>query len=353
MFSITVFAASSANAPDIYHQTAFELGQALAAKNYRVFYGGGRGGLMRALADGIIENNGEITGVIPVSLLHAVDSRLSENDVKQHLIIAVDIERRKDILMQDSDVIIALPGGVGTFEELYEAVHRGKTVILLGPDQYYKPLLMQHHGRHINFLHATTVSEVMSQLNENISSINVFQEPAEYKHHHDLRNIMNQIHETTSFRCVADETNAFISVMEVSKYNEFQNIQEKKSHSKNKISTAEELFKLAHSIVLFEHDVPLTYAMLHKMITYNQLGFHGKHADDKNVHKRVILFSSTETDFFAPTQQQLHRACEDKLLATIHYSGLIKANNIHEIILAVQEPHLAVEKISWHEKIGS
>ena len=333
MTKIAVFASSSDEAPAFYHHMAYELGAALALAHYSILYGAGRHGLMVALANGVIENGGQITGVIPDALVWAVDTRLCEKNSQQHLIITADIERRKDILIDDSDVIIALPGGVGTFEELYEAAHRGKMIILLSPNHYYAALSNQHLGAD-PFIHVQSVPEVMRLLE--LASPRT-ETPIEQEHLEHINTIIEKVHAINQLICVADPSHTFISVMTPAQYEAYQ-----QSQSDPLLSETERLFLASRSIVLFEYNVPLTYAILHKMMTYNQLGFHGKHSNNKVIHKRVLLFSPTNPAFFHPTQQQLQRACEDKLLAEKHYSGLATMSCIEEAIRVIHEDMLTL-----------
>ena len=142
MKSIVVFCGSSDGYNECYREAAYALGSFLASRGTRVVYGGAKIGLMGALADGVLNNNGKITGVIPEFLKtkEVAHERLSE------LIIVNTMHERKLKMHELSDGIIALPGGWGTMEELFEmltwgqlGLHR-KPVGLLNVNGYYEAL---------------------------------------------------------------------------------------------------------------------------------------------------------------------------------------------------------------------
>lgn len=130
---VCVFAASSNRISRAYFEDAEELGRLLAEAGAGVIYGGGGIGLMGKLADSVIRHNGKITGVIPGFMIEEGwgHSGLDE------MIVTGDLGERKKVMMERSDAIVALPGGIGTLEELAEAVtlkqlglYRGPVVIL-------------------------------------------------------------------------------------------------------------------------------------------------------------------------------------------------------------------------------
>ncbi|MFV8226623.1 TIGR00730 family Rossman fold protein [Christiangramia aquimixticola] len=116
--SLAVFCASSDGNDQIIYNTAYALGKGLAEKGIKLIYGGSKLGLMGQVAKGSMDNSGEVTGVIPEFLKtkEVVHPALDE------LITTDNMHQRKMKLNELSDAFIALPGGFGTFEELFEIV---------------------------------------------------------------------------------------------------------------------------------------------------------------------------------------------------------------------------------------
>ena len=140
---VCIFASSSSRINSEYADAASELGVLLSRAGIEVVFGGGGIGLMGKLADTIIENNGTITGVIPSFMK---DQGWDHSDVNE-MIITSDMGERKKQMFAMADAIIALPGGVGTLEELTEAItlkqlglFRGP-VIILNTLNFYKSLI--------------------------------------------------------------------------------------------------------------------------------------------------------------------------------------------------------------------
>ena len=142
MKSIVVFCGSSDGYNEAYREAAYDLGGMLAARNIRIIYGGAKMGLMGALADGALENGGEIIGVIPAFLktTEVAHERLTQ------LITVSTMHERKLKMHELSDGIITLPGGWGTMEELFEMLTwsqlglHSKPVGLLNVNGYYDAL---------------------------------------------------------------------------------------------------------------------------------------------------------------------------------------------------------------------
>jgi uncharacterized protein (TIGR00730 family) len=127
--TICVFAASSSRINDEFNKAASRLGELLAREGMDVVFGGGGIGLMGKLADAIKENNGRITGVIPSFM---------EEEGWGHkgidgMVITEDMGERKRRLFAMSDAVVALPGGVGTLEELTEAITLKQLGLFDGP----------------------------------------------------------------------------------------------------------------------------------------------------------------------------------------------------------------------------
>lgn len=143
MQAICVYAGSSAGRLAEYAHGASELGRLLAGNRIKLVYGGGRTGLMGAVADGVLKAGGKAVGVIPEALMGVE----LEHTGLTELIVTPDMHTRKAKMHQLSDGFIALPGGIGTFDELFEALcwaqlgfHR-KPCGLLNIKGYYDPLL--------------------------------------------------------------------------------------------------------------------------------------------------------------------------------------------------------------------
>jgi uncharacterized protein (TIGR00730 family) len=140
---VCIFASSSSRINSEYYDAASELGVLLSRAGTEVVFGGGGIGLMGKLADTIIENNGIITGVIPSFMK---DQGWDHSEVNE-MIITSDMGERKRQMFAMADAIVALPGGVGTLEELTEAItlkqlglFRGP-VIILNTRNFYKSLI--------------------------------------------------------------------------------------------------------------------------------------------------------------------------------------------------------------------
>jgi len=141
--SVAVFCASSNDAEPSYIDLAQRVGQRLAHERLRLVYGGGHSGLMGAVAQATMEAGGEVTGVIPGGLF---TNGIPEDEVTTLEVVA-DMHQRKARMYELSDGFIGLPGGLGTFEEVFEAatwtqlgLHAGgraKTMVLLDEDGFW------------------------------------------------------------------------------------------------------------------------------------------------------------------------------------------------------------------------
>lgn len=141
--SVCVFCGANAGASPAYSAAAAELGSTLAASSVRVVFGGGSVGLMGVLANAVLTNGGEITGVIPQALL---DREIGHTGVTDMRVVRT-MHERKAVMSELSDAFVALPGGLGTLEELFEVwtwaqlgIH-AKPCALLNVDGYFDPLL--------------------------------------------------------------------------------------------------------------------------------------------------------------------------------------------------------------------
>lgn len=126
---ICVYCASSAQCDPEYHRAAFRLGELLAEAGCTTVYGGGGMGSMGALADGALSKQGDVIGIIP---------RFMTEVEWQHpglatLDVVEDMRERKHRLLSGSDAVIALPGGCGTLEEVFEAITLKRLGLYLKP----------------------------------------------------------------------------------------------------------------------------------------------------------------------------------------------------------------------------
>ena len=128
---ICVYAASSPQAAPVYMEAARALGGLLASNGCSIVYGGGSQGLMGALADGALALGGEVIGVLPKFM---ADLEWGHPGLT-HLDLVEDMRERKHKLLTGSDAVVALPGGCGTLEEVFEAI----TLKRLG--LYFKPII--------------------------------------------------------------------------------------------------------------------------------------------------------------------------------------------------------------------
>jgi len=182
--SICVFAGSSAGIKTEYKEASVSLGRYMAQKNYRLIYGGSRMGLMGEVANEMLQHGGEVIGIMPRGLFSGeiVHTALTE------LIEVESMHERKATMHELADAYIALPGGFGTFEELFEAlcwaqigIHK-KPVGLLNVNGYYNPLMqMVQHAVDEGFstdsaIRLINISDTPEQL---ISSMDTYTSPSE------------------------------------------------------------------------------------------------------------------------------------------------------------------------------
>lgn len=141
--SLTVFCGSSAGTDKKFELEAYRLGKTMADEKIELIYGGAIVGLMGAVANGVMENGGKAIGVLPYFLR---DKEIAHNNLTE-LIMVDTMHERKTKMNELSDGVIALPGGLGTLEELFEmltwaqlGLHR-KPIALLNTNGFYDELL--------------------------------------------------------------------------------------------------------------------------------------------------------------------------------------------------------------------
>jgi len=114
--NICVFCGSSYGAAPIYKNAAQQLGKLMATSGIRLIYGGGHVGLMGAIADSVLQHGGQVTGIIPRFL----EEKEVAHTALTELIITHSMHERKQLMAEKADAFIAMPGGIGTLEELAE-----------------------------------------------------------------------------------------------------------------------------------------------------------------------------------------------------------------------------------------
>jgi uncharacterized protein (TIGR00730 family) len=141
--NIAVFCASADGADPVYRAVARELGCALAKRKIGIVYGGAKVGLMQAVAEASLANGGKVVGVIPNVL---VDLEVAHDGLTE-LHVTDTMHSRKAMMAELSDAFLALPGGFGTLEELFEVLTwrtlklHAKPVLLLNTNGFYDGLL--------------------------------------------------------------------------------------------------------------------------------------------------------------------------------------------------------------------
>ena len=151
--SICVYCGSSPGDMPIYEAVAAELGSAMASAGIALVYGGGDIGLMGTVARSVLAGGGQVTGIIP-DFLRRREQMLGGT---QDLIVVQDMHTRKQLMFEKADAFVALPGGIGTLEELVEQMtwsqlgRHTKPILLLNVAGFWSPLLdllshMRQHG---------------------------------------------------------------------------------------------------------------------------------------------------------------------------------------------------------------
>jgi uncharacterized protein (TIGR00730 family) len=147
---VCVYCGSNVGIHAAYAQAARRLGEMLAAEGVGLVYGGGGLGLMGELARTVLANGGRVTGIIP-AFLSEKERMLRDAD---ELIVVEDMHQRKKLMFDKSDAFVALPGGIGTLEELVEQLtwaqlgRHTKPIVLVNVEGFWDPLLalLKHMG---------------------------------------------------------------------------------------------------------------------------------------------------------------------------------------------------------------
>lgn len=141
--SVCVYCGSAKGNNPVYADAAKALGRALVKYNLSLVYGGGHVGLMGIVADAVLDAGGEVTGVIPKALM---DTEVGHERLTR-LLVVKDMHERKALMAEHADGFIAMPGGIGTLEELFETLtwaqlgFHEKPIGLLNVASFYDPLI--------------------------------------------------------------------------------------------------------------------------------------------------------------------------------------------------------------------
>ena len=153
--TLCVYCGSGPGTNPHFVEAAIALGKAFAENGIRLVYGGGSIGLMGAIATSVLDHGGSVTGIIP-DFLTARENALTR---VQEMIVTPDMHERKRLMFERSDAFVALPGGIGTLEELVEQMtwqqlgRHTKPVLLANIDNFWEPLLaLLAHMRATEFI---------------------------------------------------------------------------------------------------------------------------------------------------------------------------------------------------------
>ena len=124
-YTVCVFCGSKSGNNITYLKLANTLGKKLAERNFNVIYGGGNSGLMGELAEGVLEKNGSLISVIPKFLKNKMNIIKSKKEI-----VTKDLFDRKSIMIKKSDFFIALPGGFGTLDEVFELISLNQLALI-------------------------------------------------------------------------------------------------------------------------------------------------------------------------------------------------------------------------------
>jgi uncharacterized protein (TIGR00730 family) len=157
--SVCVYCGSSPGRDETYAKAGHLLGRSIARSGLRLIYGGGTKGIMGAVAEGALRAGGKVTGIIPRFLINkeATETALGRLD---ELVITEDMHERKHRMFDKSDAFVALPGGIGTVEEIVEVMtwgqlgHHRKPIVFGNVKGFWDPMLslLDHMGAE-GFIH--------------------------------------------------------------------------------------------------------------------------------------------------------------------------------------------------------
>ena len=181
--TVCVYCGSGSGTNPRFIEAAIALGKALAENGIRLVYGGGSVGMMGAVATAVLDHGGSVTGIIP-DFLTQKENALTR---VQEMIVTPDMHERKRLMFERSDAFVALPGGVGTLEELVEQLtwkqlgRHEKPVLLANIDDFWEPLfdLLAHMratefirpGLSFDVLRAERVEDILPRLRAALAGV--------------------------------------------------------------------------------------------------------------------------------------------------------------------------------------
>jgi hypothetical protein len=162
--TVCVYCGSGPGTNPRFVEAAIALGRALAENGIRLVYGGGSIGLMGAIATSVLDHGGTVTGIIPDFLT----SRENALTRVQEMIVTPDMHERKRLMFERSDAFVALPGGIGTLEELVEQLtwqqlgRHSKPILIANIDGFWEPLLaLLIHMRATQFIRPSLAIDIL------------------------------------------------------------------------------------------------------------------------------------------------------------------------------------------------
>lgn len=162
--TVCVYCGSGPGTNPHFVEAAVALGKSLAENKVGLVYGGGSVGLMGAVATSALDHGGKVTGIIP-AFLTARENALTR---AQEMIVTRDMHERKRLMFERSDAFVALPGGVGTLEELVEQLtwqqlgRHSKPILLANIDGFWEPLLaLLTHMKATAFIRPTLAVNIL------------------------------------------------------------------------------------------------------------------------------------------------------------------------------------------------
>src|SRR5437879_9639194 len=163
--TVCVYCGSGSGSNHRFLEAATALGKVFAENSIRLGYGGGSVGLMGAVAKSVLDHGGSVTGIIP-EFLRAKENALAR---VQEMVITPDMHERKRLMFERSDAFVALPGGIGTLEELVEQMtwqqlgRHTKPVLLANIAGFWEPLLaLLAHMRATEFIRPTLAADILT-----------------------------------------------------------------------------------------------------------------------------------------------------------------------------------------------
>lgn len=159
--SICVYCGSRPGRDSSYMNAGRELGKSIAENGLRLIYGGGTKGIMGAVASGVLSHGGQVTGIIPEFLVDMEATRHSLGQLDE-LIITADMHERKHGMFERADAFVALPGGIGTLEEIVEIMTWGqlgrheKPMVFANINGFWDPMMeLIRHMTEEGFIHTS------------------------------------------------------------------------------------------------------------------------------------------------------------------------------------------------------